>query len=123
MRAPLGGERSGARQCAAQSVAREDVVEATRTLNLKAFAFEAGDALVEYSWGRTQTPCCMATAACGGSLTLAVEEGASADVGEIPVGKKDLRVTLVESAGEDIDVHTAFENNKTSATTTATATI
>ena len=78
--------------------------EATRTLNLKAFAFEASDALVEYSWGRTQTPCCMATAACGGSLTLAVEEGASADVGEIPVGKKDLRVTLVESAGEDIDV-------------------
>ena len=78
--------------------------EATRTLNLKAFAFEAGDALVEYSWGRTQTPCCMATAACGGSLTLAVEEGASADVGEIPVGKNDLRVTLVESAGEDVDV-------------------
>ena len=72
------------------------------SLLMKAYAFETGSAVVSYSWDRVQTGCCLGIAPCGGSFELQVNKEATANVGEIPVGKKDLEVRLY--ALEDVDI-------------------
>jgi hypothetical protein len=77
--------------------------EVTTPLVMKAFAFEAGSAKVAYEWGYTRTPCCLGIQPCGPfSFQTSVAEGATVDIGEIIVGKKDLRVKL--TADKDVDV-------------------
>lgn len=66
--------------------------ETSTALEMKAFAFEAGDALVEYEWDRVQTTCCLGTAACTGSFSSSISKGSTVDIGSIPTGKKYLKV-------------------------------
>lgn len=71
-------------------------------LRMEAFAFETGAASVQYEWDRVQTGCCLGTASCGGSFAAAVMEGTTVDIGTIPIGKKDLSVTL--ESENDVDI-------------------
>mmetsp|Transcript_40181 Transcript_40181/g.107699 ORF Transcript_40181/g.107699 Transcript_40181/m.107699 type:complete len:172 (-) Transcript_40181:122-637(-) len=71
---------------------------------MKAFAFEAGEALVEYEWDRVQTTCCLGTAACTGSFSSSIAKGGTVDIGSIPTGKKNLKVNLECSSDVDIQL-------------------
>eukprot|EP00619_Florenciella_sp_RCC1007_P003965 CAMPEP_0205920300 /NCGR_PEP_ID=MMETSP1325-20131115/10981_1 /ASSEMBLY_ACC=CAM_ASM_000708 /TAXON_ID=236786 /ORGANISM="Florenciella sp., Strain RCC1007" /LENGTH=1353 /DNA_ID=CAMNT_0053287977 /DNA_START=80 /DNA_END=4141 /DNA_ORIENTATION=- len=78
--------------------------ETSTALEMKAFAFEAGEALVEYEWDRVQTTCCLGTAACTGSFSSSISKGSTVDIGSIPTGKKNLRVDLECSSDVDIQL-------------------
>lgn len=73
-------------------------------MEMFAFAFETGNATVEYEYDRVQTACCLGVAPCGGSFTSPVAEGGVVDIGEIPTGKKNLFVNLVSSSDVDIQL-------------------
>eukprot|EP00966_Prymnesium_polylepis_P220854 5108034-Prymnesium_polylepis.1 len=51
------------------------------TLTMKAFAFEAGSATVNYKWGRVQTGCCMGVVSCKGTFTSSVRTNAYVTIG------------------------------------------
>eukprot|EP00946_MAST-07B_sp_MAST-7B-sp1_P005337 g5337.t1 len=72
------------------------------SLVMKAFAFQPGEAIVSYEWGRVQTGCCLGISPCSGSFELNVPKGTVANVGDIPIGKKNLEVRL--NAEEDVDI-------------------
>lgn len=76
-------------------------------LAMKAFAFEAGTATVNYTYSRTQTGCCLGTEACAGSFRQAIAENATVTVGEIPIGKDRLRIDLTSEADVDIQLYQA----------------
>ena len=76
--------------------------ELTEDLSMKAFAFATGDAKIEYQWGKSQTGCCLGTAACTGSFSSPVPKGGVVTIGEIPRDKKNLRVEL--DAEQDVDI-------------------
>lgn len=77
--------------------------ETSVDLRMKVFAYEAGNADVQYSWGQSQTDCCTGVAnACGGSFVATLKQGEIIEIGEIPVGKGDLIVSL--EADVDIDI-------------------
>ena len=75
------------------------------TLSMKAFAFEAGVAKVDYSWDRVQTKCCLGIAPCTGHFSMAVPKDATVNIGDIPKGKKDLRVQLYSEKDVDIQLY------------------
>ena len=77
----------------------------TTTLEMKAFAFQAGEALVDYSWERVQTPCCLGIAPCTGQFSMNVPKSASMTIGDIPRGKKNLRVQLFCEKDVDIQLY------------------
>jgi len=79
--------------------------ETTRQIAMYAFAFEAGNAVVEYNFDRVQTACCLGVAACGGSFAAPIAQNSVVNIGEIPVGKKNLRVTLTSPADVDIQLY------------------
>ncbi|GMH59657.1 hypothetical protein TL16_g02874 [Triparma laevis f. inornata] len=76
--------------------------EVKSPLIMKAFAFEAGDAKVSYEWGYTRTPTCLGILPLTGTMSSSVTKDTSVEIGEIIVGKKDLRITL--TADKDVDV-------------------
>jgi hypothetical protein len=77
--------------------------ELSTNLKMKAFAFAAGDAVVDYKWARTQTGCCLGILPCVGEFTAEISKGETVEIGAIPRGKKQLSVRL--SSGEkDVDI-------------------
>jgi hypothetical protein len=76
--------------------------ELTANLKMKAFAFAAGDAVVNYEWARTQTGCCLGILPCTGEFTAEIAEHQTIDIGAIPPGKKQLSVRL--SSDKDVDL-------------------
>lgn len=76
--------------------------EATTTLQMRAYAYSAGDAEVTYSWGRSQTACCKGEAPCGGSFKQKIAKNDIVEVGRIPVGKRDVYIQL--NSDKDVDI-------------------
>jgi hypothetical protein len=76
--------------------------ETTVDMMMRAFSYRPGQAVVTYSWGRSQTPCCLGQAKCGGSFTQQISQGAVVTVGEIPIGKGSVYIQL--SSVEDVDI-------------------
>ena len=76
--------------------------EVTRNLMMRVYAYQTGTSTVNYSWQRSQTPCCQGTAVCTGSFEMEIEQNEIVSVGTIPKGKRDVQVRL--SAPTDIDV-------------------
>jgi hypothetical protein len=76
----------------------------TTPLMMRAFAYRTGNAKVTYSWGESQDACCLGTAPCYGSFQQNVAENAILDVGEIPVGKRDVFINLKTPDYSDVDV-------------------
>jgi len=79
--------------------------EVKTPLIMKAFAFEAGDAKVTYEWGYTRTPQCLGILPNTGTMQASVVKGDSVAIGEIPVGKKDLKITLTAEADVDVTLY------------------
>jgi hypothetical protein len=88
--------------------------ETSRRIAMYAYAFQTGVAVVEYSFARVQTACCLGAASCGGSFSQTIAKDQTVDIGEIPLGKKNLRVEL--SAGsDDVDIQLFDLDNTTCA--------
>jgi hypothetical protein len=80
--------------------------ETSVNLMMKAYAYKTGNATVDYEWGASQTECCKGVKnACGGTFSASLEEGQVLKIGEIPVGKGDLNVTLLSSVDIDIQLY------------------
>ena len=78
---------------------------------LMVFAYREGTATVNYKWGHERSACCLGEDnACGGSFTADIPLSMTVTVGEIPRGKKNLRVTL--QAAKDIDVQLYDEEDR-----------
>ncbi|MEC9464630.1 MAG: PPC domain-containing protein, partial [Myxococcota bacterium] len=69
-----------------------------RNLTMKAFGYAAGNAQVNYQWA--PLPGCVDQGS--GTFTQLVERRAVVDVGVIPEGKQNLRITLTSE--EDVDI-------------------
>lgn len=76
----------------------------TASLSVGALSFVAGGADIEYSWSGTDTACCRGTERCTGSFTSFVGFRETKLVGEVPIGKRDLRVELMSASGGDLDI-------------------
>ena len=88
--------------------------EVLTTLVMKAFAFEAGSAAIEYAWGYTQTSCCLGILPCGPfQFSAEVPEGATVEIGDIIVGKKDLRVELRSQKDVDVQLYDVGDEART----------
>lgn len=81
------------------------VGETTMPLMMKAYAFAAGSAKVEYSWSRQQSPCCLGFERCSGSFQQAVRLKEYVVVGEIPPGKRDIVVELMATGDVDVQIY------------------
>lgn len=57
---------------------------------------------MSYEWGYTRTPTCLGILPLTGTMSSSVTKDTSVEIGEIVVGKKDLRITL--TADKDVDV-------------------
>eukprot|EP00519_Triparma_laevis_P003883 CAMPEP_0182499912 /NCGR_PEP_ID=MMETSP1321-20130603/8017_1 /TAXON_ID=91990 /ORGANISM="Bolidomonas sp., Strain RCC1657" /LENGTH=1576 /DNA_ID=CAMNT_0024704163 /DNA_START=169 /DNA_END=4896 /DNA_ORIENTATION=- len=79
--------------------------EVTSPLIMKAFAFEAGDAKVSYEWGYTRTATCLGILPLTGSMSSSVVKDNTVEIGEIIVGKKDLKITLTAEADVDVTLY------------------
>lgn len=77
--------------------------DTNRALTMKAFGYAAGNAVVTYSWA--QMPNCIDTGS--GTFTQAIERNATVDVGVIPAGKQNLRITLTSEKDVDIQLYDA----------------
>ena len=86
--------------------------ETTTSLMMKAYAFQAGVAVVDYSWDRVQTGCCLGIAPCSGSFELQVNKDATVNVGDIPVGKKNLEVYLHALKDVDMQLYDVLDTSK-----------
>lgn len=75
------------------------------TLQMKAFAFVAGVAIVDYSWDRVQTPCCLGIGPCTGEFKMQVPKDESVLIGSIPIIKKNLRVQLYSPVDVDLQLY------------------
>ena len=73
-------------------------------LMMKAFAFAAGKAKIEYEFDRVQTGCCLGIRPCTGQFSSNVPEGGTVDIGTIPDGKVDLEVRLFSEKDVDIQL-------------------
>lgn len=74
------------------------------------WAFESGVGYIQYSWGHTQTPCCLGVGACGGSFLRDISSdkgqfGEISDVGEIPPNVRDLYVNLKSNVDIDLQLY------------------
>jgi len=80
--------------------------ETSTDLMMKVFAYEVGEAKVTYSWAHSRTDCCRGVPdACGGTFTATLDEDQILRIGEIPVGKGDLRVSLDSDVDIDIQLY------------------
>jgi hypothetical protein len=79
--------------------------ETTTTLMMRAFAYATGEAEVEYSWGQSQSSCCLGVAPCGGSFAQPILQGSIVEVGRIPVGKVNIRIDLRSAFDVDIQLY------------------
>jgi len=86
--------------------------EVSTPLMMKAFAYESGNAVVKYSWTRSQSPCCTGTGKCGGSFSQFVQKEALVTVGEIPKGKKDVYISLSSEKDVDIQIYDLDDTSK-----------
>ena len=86
--------------------------KATTTLHMKAFAFEAGLAVVDYSWDRVQTACCLGIAPCTGQFSTSVPKDGTVNIGNIPRSKKNLRVQLYSPKDVDIQLYDVEDTTK-----------
>ena len=75
-----------------------------RNVEMKAFAYQAGRAVVHYTYDRTQTGCCLGYKACGGEFAANVMKNQAVDIGEIPRGKKNLDVRLYSAKDVDTQI-------------------
>ncbi len=71
-----------------------------RTLVMKAFGYEAGDAEVTYAWSAVNT--CNEKGS--GEFTQSIPHNDVAVVGDIPSGKVNVFIELAADAGRDVDV-------------------
>ncbi|HIA01280.1 MAG TPA: hypothetical protein EYN66_05135, partial [Myxococcales bacterium] len=74
-----------------------------RELVMKAYGFKSGDALVEYEWNAPPAGHCVDSGS--GSFSQAITKNATVDVGVIPKGKKNVKVTLTSEADVDIQIY------------------
>ena len=88
------------------------VGELTTDLMMKAFAFEVGNAKIEYEWGKSQTGCCMGTAPCGEHIHVSRSKERRGGIGEIPRGKKNLKIDLEADADVDIQLYDTEDTTK-----------
>jgi hypothetical protein len=68
---------------------------------MKAFGYAAGDAVVTYSWA--EMPNCIDQGS--GSFTQSIERNSVVEVGAIPQGKQNLRITLTSDKDVDIQLY------------------
>lgn len=79
--------------------------QTTAALKVRALAYVPGQATVTYSWGTSKSGCCLGTTACvGDAITRDVTAGDMVIIGDIPVGKKNINITLSGDADLDIRV-------------------
>lgn len=71
-----------------------------RTMMMKAFGYKAGMAVVDYSWDAPPAGDCVDAGS--GSFTQEIAKGTTTDVGVIPAGKTNVKVTL--SCDSDVDI-------------------
>lgn len=77
-------------------------------MTIAAYAYDDGEGTVSYSYTGLDTPCCQGKPnACGGSFRTSVAEGEVTQLGQIPRGKKDLRVSLDALVDIDIQLYNA----------------
>lgn len=75
-------------------------------LKMAVFAYAPGLAEVSYSWERKQTACCFGKEACiGDSFERLMIEDEIAIVGEIPIGKRNIRINLTSAFDVDIQIY------------------
>jgi len=82
----------------------------TVNLEFRVYTFKLDSALsdsvtVSYSWQRAQTPCCLGQAVCTSSFNVAIKQGQTVDLGEIPRGKGDVTVNLDSEGDLDIQLY------------------
>lgn len=77
----------------------------TKTLMIGAYAYKSGMANVSYSWSGTDSTCCNGMAPCGGNFNSQQQKGEITYIGEIPIGKKDLYITMNATADLDIQLY------------------
>ena len=89
-------------------------VEGVSTTNLvmKAFAFEAGLAMVSYHFDREQSPECLGLQPFTGTFSMDVKKDGVVDVGTIPRGKKNLWVRLYAQTDVDIQLYDTEDRSK-----------
>ena len=75
--------------------------DTNRDLTMKAFGYAAGDAVVTYSWA--EMPNCIDQGS--GSFTQSIEKNSVVEVGAIPEGKQNLRITLTSEKDVDIQLY------------------
>jgi hypothetical protein len=72
--------------------------DTNRPVIMKAYGYQAGDADIEYTW--TAASDCVDTGS--GSFTQFIPEGDAVLVGDIPTGKRNIRIDL--ASPEDVDI-------------------
>lgn len=78
----------------------------TTTLKLRAYAYGApGPATVSYSWGASQSKCCLGQERCASSFERAIKDEGREIIGKIPIGTTDLVVELNSDQDLDIQVY------------------
>ena len=88
--------------------------EVLTTLQMKAFAFLAGSAVISYEHGFSQTAVCLGILPREGSFTEEVPEGETVVIGDIAVGKKNLLVKLASEEDVDIQLYDVGDKAKES---------
>ena len=63
-------------------------------LRMTAFAFRTGSAQVTYSFQASQSACCLGSGICGGEFNTYVDLLDTVEVGQVPVGVRELNVNL-----------------------------
>ena len=87
--------------------------ETSEPLNTLVYAYKVGVAQVSYSWGVTQTPCCLGVPnACGGSFQAVLAKGYIQNIGVIPVGKAHLQVNTISDVDVDIQLYDLDDTSK-----------
>jgi len=79
--------------------------ETSTPLMMRAFAFRAGSATVDYEWAFEESPCCLGQSPCTGSFTQQILQGSLIDVGQIPVGKLSVNIQLLSAEDVDIQIY------------------
>jgi len=74
--------------------------QSNRPLIMKAFGYKAGDAIIDYKWDAPAAGQCVDAGS--GSFSQAIPKGDTIEVGVIPAGKSNVKVTL--TCDDDVDV-------------------
>jgi hypothetical protein len=75
----------------------------TSPIQMEAYAYEAGEVDVTYSWTSTIMRCCLGLEACTESFVKSLRKDEIVYIGEIPKGVKDLSIAL-STEGADLDI-------------------